>query len=169
MLFILWIGIVVGIVLASMLPILVRLPIALIVNLLASHWSKFDVIIILSISWIIVWLLWRYIDNYMSILLQKIKILIKQKNNKNTFWQKIRIFYKKIENKLENTHNIYIVFLLTVILIQSALPDVIIVRIVRKKFNMFWFIFTFAIGKILTYLPIVIAIDTWMNIINMLK
>lgn len=62
---------------------------------------------------------------------------------------------KKITNYLETRNSKLILFLLTIVAIDSAIPDVVVIGIVRKKLPFRLFIVAAIIGKSTVYLPII--------------
>lgn len=173
-----YILVVLWIILASLIPIFIPIPISLIVGIILNHWNKIWLIGSCILWWLILWISWRYLDIYIQLYIVKIIKRIEDKiSNRKFMWtnkenksskisSKIADGMIKIKDKLENTNNIYISFLLTVICIQSAIPDAITVNIVRKKFNIFGFMLVFTFGKVITYIPIIFLTEITMNIMQ---
>lgn len=61
----------------------------------------------------------------------------------------------KITNYLETKNSKRILFLLTIVAIDSAIPDIIAIGIVRKKLPFPLFILAVIIGKCTVYLPVI--------------
>lgn len=64
-------------------------------------------------------------------------------------------FNKKITNYLETKNSKRILFLLTIIAIDSAIPDIAAIGIVRKRLPFRLFIIAAIIGKSTVYLPVI--------------
>jgi membrane protein YqaA with SNARE-associated domain len=62
---------------------------------------------------------------------------------------------KKITNYLESKNSRRVLFLLTIVAIDSAIPDIIAIGIVRKKLPFPLFILAAIIGKCTVYLPVI--------------
>lgn len=63
----------------------------------------------------------------------------------------------KITSYLETRKSKGVVFLLTILAIDSAIPDIVVIGIVRKKLPFFLFILAAIIGKATVYLPVIRA------------
>ncbi|MEI6773550.1 MAG: hypothetical protein WCL18_01660 [bacterium] len=61
----------------------------------------------------------------------------------------------RITNYLETRNSKLILFLLTIVAIDSAIPDIVVVGIVRKRLPFPLFIIAAVIGKATVYLPII--------------
>jgi len=70
--------------------------------------------------------------------------------------KKISKFNNKIKNYLETKNNKLVLFLLTIVAIDSAIPDIIAIGIVRKKLPFRMFIIAVVIGKSTVYLPVIL-------------
>ncbi|MCX6824298.1 MAG: hypothetical protein NT085_04175 [candidate division SR1 bacterium] len=64
-------------------------------------------------------------------------------------------FNKKITNYLEKRNSKRILFLLTIVAIDSAIPDIVAIGIVRKRLPFPLFILAAIIGKSTVYLPVI--------------
>ncbi len=64
-------------------------------------------------------------------------------------------FNKKITNYLETRNSKRILFLLTIVAIDSAIPDIVAIGIVRKRLPFPLFIIAAIIGKSTVYLPVI--------------
>ncbi len=62
---------------------------------------------------------------------------------------------KKITNYLETKNSKLILFLLTIVAIDSAIPDIVAIGIVRKRLPFPLFILATVIGKSTVYLPVI--------------
>jgi len=62
---------------------------------------------------------------------------------------------KKITNYLETKNSKRVLFLLTIVAIDSAIPDIIAIGIVRKRLPFPLFIIAAVIGKCTVYLPVI--------------
>lgn len=62
---------------------------------------------------------------------------------------------KKITNFLETKNSKVVLFLLTIVAIDSAIPDIVAIGIVRKRLPFLLFILAAIIGKSTVYLPII--------------
>jgi membrane protein YqaA with SNARE-associated domain len=62
---------------------------------------------------------------------------------------------KKITNYLETRNSKRVLFLLTIVAIDSAIPDIVAIGIVRKKLPFPLFILAAIIGKCTVYLPVI--------------
>ncbi|MCX6825378.1 MAG: hypothetical protein NTY80_04130 [candidate division SR1 bacterium] len=61
----------------------------------------------------------------------------------------------KITNYLETRNSKLILFLLTIVAIDSAIPDIVAIGIVRKRLPFWLFIIAAIIGKSTVYLPVI--------------
>ncbi|HMS91768.1 MAG TPA: hypothetical protein PKC87_06090 [Candidatus Absconditabacterales bacterium] len=64
-------------------------------------------------------------------------------------------FNKKITNYLEAKNSKRVLFLLTIVAIDSAIPDIAVIGIVRKRLPFVLFIIAATIGKATVYLPVI--------------
>ena len=64
-------------------------------------------------------------------------------------------FNKKITKYLETRNSKRILFLLTIVAIDSAIPDIVAIGIVRKRLPFWLFIIAALIGKSTVYLPVI--------------
>jgi membrane protein YqaA with SNARE-associated domain len=62
---------------------------------------------------------------------------------------------KKITNYLETKNSKRVLFLLTIVAIDSAIPDIVATGIVRRKLPFPLFILAAIIGKSTVYLPVI--------------
>lgn len=62
---------------------------------------------------------------------------------------------KKITNYLEKKNSKLVLFLLTIVAIDSAIPDIVAIGIVRKRLPFPLFILAAIIGKSTVYLPVI--------------
>ena len=69
----------------------------------------------------------------------------------------------KITNYLETKNSKLVLFLLTIVAIDSAIPDIVAIGIVRKRLPFLLFILAAIIGKCTVYLP-VIRLGKWLLI-----
>lgn len=63
----------------------------------------------------------------------------------------------KITTYLETRNSKLVLFLLTIVAIDSAIPDIVVIGIVRKKLPFLLFILAALIGKATVYLPVIWA------------
>lgn len=63
----------------------------------------------------------------------------------------------KITTYLETRNSKLVLFLLTIVAIDSAIPDIVVIGIVRKKLPFILFILAAIIGKATVYLPVIWA------------
>lgn len=122
---------------------------------------SFGTVIPAAASSILIWLLYWYIH-------KKI-IKFKEKRNhddritrlenkfatyiENRKW--LNKFNKKITNYLGTKNSKRTLFLLTIVAIDSAIPDIVVVGMVRKRLPFSLFIIAAIIGKITVYLPVI--------------
>ncbi|MEI6119392.1 MAG: hypothetical protein WCP92_09740 [bacterium] len=64
-------------------------------------------------------------------------------------------FNNKITKYLETKNSKRILFLLTIVAIDSAIPDIVAIGIVRKRLPFPLFIIAAVIGKSTVYLPVI--------------
>ena len=64
---------------------------------------------------------------------------------------------KRITNYLETRNSKRVLFLLTIVAIDSAIPDIVAIGIVRKKLPFPLFVLAAIIGKCTVYLPVIRA------------
>lgn len=69
--------------------------------------------------------------------------------------KRLSAFNKKITNYLETKNSKRVLFLLTIVAIDSAIPDIIAVGIVRKRLPFALFVIAVCIGKATVYLPVI--------------
>ena len=69
--------------------------------------------------------------------------------------ERLNKFNKKITSYLETRNSKRILFLLTIVAIDSAIPDIVAIGIVRKRLPFPLFILAAIIGKCTVYLPII--------------
>lgn len=62
---------------------------------------------------------------------------------------------QKIKKHLDANHGQLILFFVTIIAIDSAIPDFVVVGIVRKKLNFLLFLLAAIIGKAIVYAPVI--------------
>jgi membrane protein YqaA with SNARE-associated domain len=62
---------------------------------------------------------------------------------------------RKITNYLETKNSKRVLFLLTIVAIDSAIPDIVAIGIVRKRLPFRLFIVAAVIGKCTVYLPVI--------------
>ncbi|EKD25221.1 MAG: hypothetical protein ACD_80C00102G0013 [uncultured bacterium (gcode 4)] len=73
-------------------------------------------------------------------------------------------FNSKIKNYLETRNSTLVLFLLTIVAIDSAIPDIAAIGIVRKKLPFPLFILAALIGKSTVYLPVIWGTKRILNI-----
>ncbi len=116
------------------------------------------------------WYVYKRISNYRE-----------KKDNKDIISRTENRIVKYFENKkklsrinhwikghLNAKHGQFILFLITIFAIDSAIPDFIVVGIVRKKLNFWLFLLAAIIGKTIVYAP-VIFIWKWILILFGIK
>jgi len=69
--------------------------------------------------------------------------------------KKLSRLNKKITKYLETKNSKLVLFLLTIVAIDSAIPDIVAIGIVRKKLPFWMFILAALIGKCTVYLPVI--------------
>lgn len=69
--------------------------------------------------------------------------------------KKLSKLNKRITNYLETRNSRRVLFLLTIVAIDSAIPDIVAIGIVRRKLPFRLFIIAAVIGKSTVYLPII--------------
>jgi len=70
--------------------------------------------------------------------------------------KKLSKINQKIKSHLWANHWQLLLFLITILAIDSAIPDFVIVWIVRKKLNFWLFIIAAIIGKTIVYAPVIL-------------
>lgn len=88
--------------------------------------------------------------DWISRLENKISIYIENR-------KRLSKFNNKITNYLETRNSKLVLFLLTIVAIDSAIPDIAVIGIVRKKLPFPLFILAAIIGKSTVYLPVIWA------------
>jgi len=122
---------------------------------------SFGTVIPAALSSIFIRLMYGYIH-------KKILVFKNERNNKDRISRLEHRFAKYIENKkrlsklnkkitnyLETRNSKWVLFLLTIVAIDSAIPDVVAIGIVRKKLPFPLFIIAAIIGKCTVYLPVI--------------
>lgn len=114
-----------------------------------------------ALSSILIWLLYGYAHR---------KILAFKNKRDNNDWisrlenrfanyienkKKLSKLNTKIKNFLETKNSKLILFLLTIVAIDSAIPDIVAIGIVRKRLPFSLFILAAIIGKSTVYLPVI--------------
>ena len=61
----------------------------------------------------------------------------------------------KLKQHLERDHGQFILFGITILAIQSAIPDLIIIRMLHKKLHFGYFLLAVILGKAIVYLPVI--------------
>jgi membrane protein YqaA with SNARE-associated domain len=69
--------------------------------------------------------------------------------------KKLNKISQKIKHHLSADHGQLILFFVTIFAIDSAIPDFIVVGIVRKKLNFRLFLLPSIIGKTIVYAPVI--------------
>ena len=114
-----------------------------------------------AVSSIIIWLLYGYVhkkllafkhkrnhEDRISRLEKKFATYIENRS-------RLSKLNKKITNYLETKNSKLVLFLLTIVAIDSAIPDIIAIGIVRKRLPFVLFILAAIIGKSTVYLPVI--------------
>ena len=124
---------------------------------------SFSTVIPAIISSIMIWILYSYMqtrlekfkkkrndNDWISRLEYRISAYVESKrklNNLNT----------RIKNYLTTKNSMALLFFATIIAIDSAIPDIVVVGIVRKKLPFPLFVLAAIIGKATVYLPVIWA------------
>ncbi len=124
---------------------------------------SFSAVLPAAASSIMIWLLYGYMHN-------KIIAFQAKMNNKDRISRLEKRFATYIENRkrlnklnqrittyLETKNSKLALFLLTIVAIDSAIPDIVVIGIVRKKLSFPLFIVAAVIGKATVYLPVIWA------------
>jgi membrane protein YqaA with SNARE-associated domain len=114
-------------------------------------------------SSILIWVLYGYIHG-------KIHRFKEKRENKDRISQLKNRYARYIENKkglrkmnkkiltyLERKDSKFIIFLLTILALDSAIPDIIVIGLVRKRISLPLFVLATIVGKSTVYLPIIRA------------
>jgi hypothetical protein len=122
---------------------------------------SFGTVVPAAASSILIWLLYGYVHG-------KIVSFKTRRNNKDRISRlqkkiaryienrrRLNKFNKKITNYLETKNSKLVLFLLTIVAIDSAIPDIVAIGIVRKRLPFPLFILAAIIGKSTVYLPVI--------------
>lgn len=124
-------------------------------------WLSFSTVIPAAVSSILVRLLYWYAHRW---------ILRFKANRDNKDWisrlenrfakyienkKRLSKLNKRITNYLETKNSKLVLFLLTIVAIDSAIPDIVAIGIVRKRLPFPLFILAAIIGKATVYLPVI--------------
>lgn len=146
-------------------PVIIPFSYWIIAFLLAQNYSvrTLSIITILpaafssAIIWFFYWYVYKKISDYKHKREHKDMIsrienrIIKYFENKKGL-NKIN---QKIKKHLDANHGQLILFFVTILAIDSAIPDFVVVGIVRKKLNFRLFLLASIIGKTIVYAPVI--------------
>lgn len=143
------------------------------IRLLQWSWPiglSFSTVIPAALSSVLIWLLYGYVHkkilafkhkrNYNDRISRLEKKFADYIENK----KRISKFNKKITNYLHTRNSKVVLFLLTIVAIDSAIPDIVAIGIVRKRLPFPLFIIAAIIGKCTVYLPV---IWLWKGLLNL--
>ncbi|MEI7477363.1 MAG: hypothetical protein WCJ81_02295 [bacterium] len=113
-----------------------------------------------TLSCMVTWFIWdevikktdRYQEKYPNSIWSKIIIKIKHFLSSQTGINK---YTEKIERYAKSPHGKIIFILIVIFLVQSSIPDIIAIKLLRKKVSFLFFSITAAIGKVIVYVPFI--------------
>jgi len=122
-----------------------------------------------TISTIAIWFLYGHINNKISSLKdKKNNNRISKVESKIVNYTKSKKRLDKVNKKiiwfLESKKNVFVFFIITVFAINSAIPDIIVIWVVRKRLKLRMFICATIIWKAIVYLPIIWAGKWLLNV-----
>lgn len=137
-----------SVVITSIVPFFLPITIWLITNAIHTWILIYILILSICIGCIIMWLCRYYADGKMMSYLQRKKVLKTHGTiRKMTIW--------KIEWVLYKSHNIYLIWLCTAAAARSSIPDIVIIRLVRPKMNIYQRLSAYIAWKLSLYIPII--------------
>lgn len=89
-----------------------------------------------------------YPTSLLTKVIQKAEAFLTSSKHINSYTEKIEAYAKKPHGKIVFT-------LIVVFLVQSSVPDVIVIRLLRNKVSLTFFTITAALGKAVVYVPFI--------------
>lgn len=146
----------ISVMIVTIIPFFFPFVIWLIGTLLHNHSDPLQLVLI-AMSWSLLMWYFRYYSNekIFDWLTQKLRLKDKRKPK----------FMLKIEWYLYSSHISYLIWIVIAIAAWSGFPDILTIRIVHSKINIYQWLSAYMIWKFLLYLPLIYGWDILLKLI----
>ena len=150
-----------SVIITSIIPFFLPITIWLITNAIHA-WIFIHVLVLcICVGCAIMWLCRYYADGKMMSYLQHKKTPKIHSNIR-------KMTIGKIEWVLHKSHNVYMIWLCTATASWSSIPDMLIIRLVRSKLNIYQRLSAYITWKLLLYIPIIYWVQIALSMMKMM-